>query len=113
VLAHGTGLQEQDRSEAAGLAQALGDAAGRVPVTGTKGVTGNFGAPSGVADLAAMLAMAADGLVPPIVNCTQADPQVKLNLVVGQPQPMLSDLVLVTTNAIGGQAAAVVVRANR
>jgi 3-oxoacyl-[acyl-carrier-protein] synthase II len=113
ILAHGTGLGMQDRSEAAGLAAALGDAAREVPVTATKGVTGNLAAASGVADLAAMLVMAKDGLVPPIVNCDRAGERVRLNLVIGRPQPLRSDLVLATTNAIGGQAAAIVVRVSR
>ena len=112
VLAHGAAYEAQDRSEAAGLAAALGDAAATVPVTATKGVTGNMGAASGLADLAALLFLkAAD--VPPILNCDRPDPAVKLKLVRGKPQPLAKDVVLATTLAIGGQAAAAVVRINR
>jgi len=113
VWAHGTGLREQDRSEAAGLATALGAAAERVPVTATKGVTGHVGAASGLADLAAAVHLAQDGLVPPILNCDQADPEVTLNLVTGEPAAMEGDLLLVTTNTIGGQTAAAVIQLNR
>jgi len=113
VLAHGTALEVQDRGEAAGLASALGPAAATVPVTATKGVTGNMGAASGLADLAAMLVLAADGQVPPILNCDRPDPEAGINLVTGTPQPLESDLMLATTNAIGGQTAAAVIRVNR
>jgi 3-oxoacyl-[acyl-carrier-protein] synthase II len=113
VWAHGTGLAEQDRSEAAGLAAALGDAADGVPVTATKGVTGHIGAASGLADLSAAFVLAEDGIVPPILNCDQPDPEVRLNLVTGRAAELAGDLVLVTTNAVGGQTAAAVVRLNR
>jgi len=113
VWAHGTGLAEQDRSEAAGLADALGASAETVPVTATKGVTGHIGAASGLADLAAAFHLAKDGHVPPILNCDDPDPDVRLNLVTGQAQEMTGDLLLVTTNAIGGQTAAAVIKVNR
>lgn len=112
VLAHGTALEAQDRSETAGLASALGPAAQTVPVTATKGVTGHMGAASGLADLAAMVVLASDGHVPPILNCDRPDPETGLNLVTGKPQPLAGDLILVTTNAIGGQTAAAVIRVN-
>ncbi len=113
VLAHGPALDVQDRSETAGLASALGAAAHKVPVTATKGVTGNMGAASGLADLAAMLVLAKDGRVPAILNCDRPDPEAGVNLVTGGPQPLASDRILATTNAIGGQTAAAVIRVNR
>ncbi len=113
VLAHGPALDVQDRSETAGLASALGPAARQVPVTATKGVTGNMGAASGLADLAAMLVLAEDGQVPPILNCDRPDTEAGVNLVTGGPQPLASDHILATTNAIGGQTAAAVIRVNR
>jgi len=113
VLAHGTALEAQDRSEAAGLASALGPAADTVPVTATKGVTGNMGAAGGLADLAAMVVLARDGHVPPILNCDRPDREAGLNLVTGSPQPLAGDLLLATTNAIGGQTAAAVIRVTR
>jgi len=113
VYAHGPALEKQDRGEAAGLEAALGDAARTIPVTATKGVTGHMGAASGLADLAAACQMARDGRVPPILNCTTPDPEVRLNLVVGEPREMQGDLILVTANAIGGQTAAAVIRVNR
>ncbi len=111
ILAHGTGLPMQDRGEAAGLAAALDGAA--VPVTATKGVTGNMGAPSGVADLMVALRLAGEGTIPPILNCDRPAPGIDLDLVRGEPRPLEKDLVLATTNMVGGQTAAVVVRVNR
>ena len=113
VFAHGTGLEMQDRSEARGLSAALGRAAGAVPVTATKGVTGNLGAASGLVDLAAALVLLKDGAVPPILNCARPDPEGGLSLVSGAPRPLEKDLILVTSNAIGGQTAAAVVRLER
>jgi len=113
VFAHGPALPMQDRAEAAGLAAALGPAAAKVPVTATKGVTGHMGAASGLADLVAALLLAKDGHVPPIVNCDRPDPDVSLNLVTGKAAPWVGDRFLVTTNAIGGQTAAAVIRVNR
>jgi 3-oxoacyl-[acyl-carrier-protein] synthase II len=113
VFAHGPALAMHDRSEAAGLAAALGSAAKSVPVTAIKGVTGNMGAASGLAELAAACFLARDGHVPPILNCDRPDTEAGLNFVIGKPVAMVRDTVLATTHAIGGQAAAVVVRLNR
>ena len=110
VVAHGTAFAPQDKSEAAGLRAALGPAAGTVPVTAIKGVTGNMGAASGLAELAAAILLLCDGQVPPILNCARPDPEAGLALVVGKPAALKSKVVLVTSNAIGGQAAAAVVR---
>ncbi len=112
VLAHGSGLPMQDASEAAGLAAALGPAAETVPVTCLTGVTGNMGAASGLSDLAAMMA-AAGGTVPPILNLDDPATDAPLNWVRGEPRPLASDLVLASTNTVGGQTAAAVVRLNR
>jgi 3-oxoacyl-[acyl-carrier-protein] synthase II len=112
VIAHAPGLEVQDRSEAAGLVAALGPAARTVPVTSLKGVTGNMGAASGLAELAALPFMVAGGQVPPIVNCARPDTQAGLNLVTGRPVQLERPTVLLTTNAIGGQTGAVVVRLN-
>ncbi len=113
VFAHGTALAMQDRSEARGLAAALGPAAGQVPVTATKGVTGNLGAASGLADVAAALVLLRNGQVAPILNCGRPDPEGGLALVTGEPRPLKGNLILVTSNAIGGQTAAAVVRLER
>ena len=110
VVAHGTAFAPQDRSEAAGLRAALGAAAQSVPVTAIKGVTGNLGAASGLAELAAAILVLRQGQAPPILNCARPDPEAGLALVVGKPVNMKSELVLITSNAIGGQAAAAVVR---
>jgi 3-oxoacyl-[acyl-carrier-protein] synthase II len=110
VIAHGTAFAPQDASEAAGLRAALGPAARTVPVTAIKGVTGNMGAASGLAELAAAILVLREGQAPPILNCARPDPEAGLALVVGTPANMKSELVLITSNAIGGQAAAAVVR---
>ncbi|MBM4017378.1 MAG: beta-ketoacyl-[acyl-carrier-protein] synthase family protein [Planctomycetes bacterium] len=110
IVAHGTAFAPQDSSEAAGLRAALGPAAETVPVTAIKGVTGNMGAAGGAAELVVALLLLGGGRVPPILNCSRPDPAAGLNLVVGRAAPLRSDLVLVTSNAVGGQAAAAVVR---
>ena len=110
VVAHGTAFAPQDRSEAAGLRAALGAAAKTVPVTAMKGVMGNLGAASGLAELAAAILLLREGQVPPILNCARPDPEAGLALVVGKPAALRSKVFLVTSNAIGGQAAAAVVR---
>jgi 3-oxoacyl-[acyl-carrier-protein] synthase II len=110
VVAHGTAFAPQDRSEAAGLRAALGAAAQSVPVTAIKGVTGNLGAASGLAELVTAILVLREGRVFPILNCERPDPEAGLALVVGTPVNMKSELVLITSNAIGGQAAAAVVR---
>jgi 3-oxoacyl-[acyl-carrier-protein] synthase II len=112
IFAHGTGLEMQDSSEAAGLVAALGSAARTIPVTTTKGVTGVMGAACGLAELAAALLLLKDGRVPPILNCRRPDTKTGLALVVGGSAPLKAPTILVTSNAIGGQTAAAVVKVN-
>jgi 3-oxoacyl-[acyl-carrier-protein] synthase II len=112
IFAHGTGLAMQDSCEAAGLVAALGSAAKTIPVTSTKAVTGVMGAASGLAELAAALLLLKDGRVPPILNCRRPDTKLGLGLVAGQPVPLKNPTILVTSNAIGGQTAAAVVKVN-
>ncbi len=113
VVAHGSAYPPQDTSEAAGLEAALGSAASRVPVTATKGVTGDMGAASGAADLAVLCKLARTRQVPPVLNCDDPAPDVALRLVRGEPAAMESDLALITSGGVGGQTAATVVRLNR
>jgi 3-oxoacyl-[acyl-carrier-protein] synthase II len=76
VNAHASSTPIGDIAEARALALALGERAGTVPVSGTKGYTGHpLGATGAIEAVMCALAMR-DGWVPPTVNLDEPDPEV-------------------------------------
>ncbi len=83
VNAHGTSTPLNDLAEARALRLALGDAAGRVPVSSTKSTLGHLlGAGGAVEAIATLLALGA-ALAPPNLGFEHADPEVPLDVVTG------------------------------
>lgn len=70
-----------DRIESAGLLDALGAHARRVPVTTLKSSTGHLGNASGSVELAVMMESMRRGTLLPIVNLQQPDPELPLAFV--------------------------------
>ena len=53
IIPHGTGIAEDDRAEAQAIQNALGEAAGKIPVWPTKSMVSNTGAGAGALDVIA------------------------------------------------------------
>ncbi|MDP6380475.1 MAG: beta-ketoacyl-[acyl-carrier-protein] synthase family protein [Phycisphaerae bacterium] len=110
VVAHGTGVPQQDVSEARGMRDALGDYADRMPITSFKGALGNMGAGCGGVDAAMAAATLAAGRLPATVNYSESNGECPIRLVSDGPAEVVGDAILVVSHAIGGQSAAVVVK---
>ncbi|MDD4888382.1 MAG: beta-ketoacyl-[acyl-carrier-protein] synthase family protein [Phycisphaerae bacterium] len=109
VVPHGTGIASHDLAEARGLHAALGRRAGEVPVWPILAQVGNTGAGSGgLAVVAAATAMSR-GVVPAAVNCPKPDPACGLSIVTA-PRTGNFRAALMTSYALGGQNAAVVIK---
>ncbi len=104
VIAHGSSTVEDDRLEAQAVQATLGD----VPVTAPKSYFGHLGAAAGA--LEAVLAVLAfeHGLVPPTLNYEHPDPQCPINVVRGEPLPIVRPSVLILSHSPHGQAVALV-----
>ena len=85
---------------------------GSVPVTALKGYIGNLVSGCGAVELIASLLGVNRGVIPPVLNCDEPDPECDLDLVRGEPRPTDNPTFLNTNLTRHGQAAALVVRGN-
>lgn len=97
INAHGLGTTAGDKSEAAAINAALGEAGKQVPVTALKSYFGNLGAASGVVELAGSLLALKHGQLPATLNYAEADPECELNVATGDAAPGNSFLNLSVT----------------
>ena len=110
VNAHGTGVPAYDITEARGIREALGPAADRVPLFGSKGYTGNMGPAAGVTELGFMLHAFAHGALPPTINCERPDPACPIVVHANGLRPIRKPHALKVCLTDLGQCAALVLR---
>jgi len=112
VVAHGTGTQANDRTEAAALHQALGPAAERPWVTSPKSALGHLiGAAGALGVLVGALAIR-HGLIPPTRNLERPDPAcAPLRHVARRAQLARVRTALTNAFGFGGQNCTVALRA--
>jgi 3-oxoacyl-[acyl-carrier-protein] synthase II len=107
VNAHGTSTPLNDAAEAAAITEVFG--AGAVPVVSTKGVTGHALGAAGALEAAASLLSIEHGLIPPTANTTAADPEMSIDLVVGEPRAWTPGPVMSNNFGFGGHNGSVVI----
>ena len=80
INAHGTSTQLNDKSETAGIKNALGEAAARkVSISSTKSCTGHMLGAAGGVELGFAALAVKEGIIPPTINYTTPDPECDLN----------------------------------
>jgi len=110
VNAHGTGTAANDRVEARALREVLGDHLDRVPVSSTKSMHGHLiGATSAVELLAGLMGLR-EGIIPPTVNFTQADPEILLDPVPNTARAGRVDAMMSNAFAFGGLNAVLILK---
>ncbi|GHV12416.1 3-oxoacyl-[acyl-carrier-protein] synthase 2 [Clostridia bacterium] len=81
INAHGTGTKINDKVETAAIKSVFGEAAYKIPVSSTKGVTGHMlGAAGAVEAIFALLALK-EGILPPTANLYEPDPELDLDYI--------------------------------
>ncbi|MEZ0093521.1 beta-ketoacyl synthase [Streptacidiphilus sp. EB129] len=111
VNAHGTGTPFNDSAEAAGLRRALGPAVDRTPVSSTKSVHGHTLEASGLLELAVVLQALRHGRLPVNAGFLDADPECRLDLVLGEPRESRARYALSLNAAFGGANTALLIGA--
>jgi 3-oxoacyl-[acyl-carrier-protein] synthase II len=109
VDAHGSSSPLNDVTETAALKRALGEAAYRVPVTGTKGQHGHALGATGAWEAALSLLAIHEGRVPRTVNLEHVDPACDLDYV-REDRALAPRVVLSNSTGFGGINAALVLR---
>lgn len=110
VHANGSGVPQEDISEAGSIAQVFSNGLRRVPVTASKSITGHLVDAVGTAELSLSLLALGRKLLPPIANLEEPDPACDLNFVTRNPWPTEGHSFLLHAFGLGGQSAALVVR---
>jgi 3-oxoacyl-[acyl-carrier-protein] synthase II len=88
VNAHGTSTPLNDRSETAALKRALGEFAGRIPVSSTKSAIGHTLGASGAIEAVAMLLALRDRIAPPTLGWEEPEEGLDLDYVPGSARPL-------------------------
>jgi 3-oxoacyl-[acyl-carrier-protein] synthase II len=107
VNAHGTSTPLNDAAEAAAITQVFGPRG--VPVVSTKGVTGHALGAAGALEAAAALLSIGHELIPPTANTTNVDPEMTIDLVVGEPRPWTPGPVISNNFGFGGHNGSVII----
>ncbi|HKX75274.1 MAG TPA: beta-ketoacyl-ACP synthase II [Acidimicrobiia bacterium] len=108
INAHGTSTEANDATETAAIKIALGEAAGQVPVSSTKSMTGHLLGGAGAVEAVASILAMTRGQLPPTMNYEVPDPECDLDYVPNQPRPAEVDWVMSNSFGFGGHNVALV-----
>ncbi len=110
INAHGSSTPLNDPTETGSIKQVFGDAAYRVPLSGTKGYYGHALGASGAIEAAICALAARRGWLPPTVNLETPDPACDLPQVTGAGRDLAPEILLSNSFGFGGINAALVFR---
>ncbi|MES1240649.1 MAG: beta-ketoacyl-[acyl-carrier-protein] synthase family protein [Acidobacteriota bacterium] len=111
VSAGANGGVEEDREEAAGIAAALGERTGTVPVTAVKSMLGEALGASGALQAVAALGTLADGVLPGIPGLQEMEEGFLLRGVSVESRPVRARRILITISGHGGHGCALILGA--
>ncbi len=104
VVAHGSGIRETDRREAAAIHAAIP----KVPVTAPKSFYGDAGAGSGILDIAVAALAVGHRRLPHTLNYRTPDPECPIHVVRDEPVTIKDPIGMVLAQSDTGQAAAAI-----
>jgi len=108
INAHGTETQANDLIESQAIRLIFGAHADRLPVSSTKSMHGHTLGAAGAIEAIATLLTLRNGIIPPTVNFTSADPGCALDVVPNKARPATLQFALSNTFAFGGLNASLV-----
>ena len=110
INAHGTSTKLNDKVETLAIKTLFKDAAGKVPVSSTKSMTGHLlGAAGGVEFAACVLALR-DSIIPPTINYETPDPDCDLDYVPNEARALKIETAMSNSLGFGGHNATLIVK---
>ncbi len=106
INAHGTSTPLNDQAESQAIATVFGSH--RPPVVSIKGVTGHPLGAAGALEAASVLLSFEKGLIPPTRGTTTVDPEMNIDLVIGEPRPWTPGPTISNNFGFGGHNGSVV-----
>ncbi len=113
VNAHGTSTLAGDPAETEAIKRALGAHAYRVPVSGTKSMTGHLVGGAGALEAVICVQALRTGIIPPTINLDTPDPACDLDYVPHRARHAELEVALSNSFGFGGHNATLVLRAYR
>jgi 3-oxoacyl-[acyl-carrier-protein] synthase II len=110
ILANGSGVPQEDRQEACAIRGVFEQHFDTVRVTGVKPITGHLVYGSGGVELAASLLALHQGVIPPLANLENPDPDCELPFILGKPRHDHPSSALINSFGFGGQNACLAVK---
>jgi nodulation protein E len=110
INAHGTGTAANDRTETQAIRSVFGAHADALAVSSTKSMHGHALGGGGAIELVAVLGALTDGVLPPTINYTEADPECDLDVVPNVARVRRVEAALSNSFAFGGLNAVVALR---
>jgi 3-oxoacyl-[acyl-carrier-protein] synthase II len=107
INAHGTSTPLNDAAEAEAMKHIFG--ANAVPVTSGKGVTGHALGAAGALEAAQVLLAIEKKLIPPTAGTTSVDPEMSIDLVIGQARPWTPGPTISNNFGFGGHNGSVII----
>jgi 3-oxoacyl-[acyl-carrier-protein] synthase II len=108
INAHGSATPLNDRTETLVFKRALGEAAGAIPISGTKGLHGHALGASGAIEAAICALIFREGWLPPTANLDEPDPECDLDFIRDVGRQRRIERLLTTSFGFGGINAALV-----
>ncbi len=109
ICAHGTATVEGDRKETEAIKACFGPQATRIPISGTKSMTGHTLGASGALGLVSTFLAMRENLLPPTAHLEEPDPECDLDYIPNTSRPGSVSLALVNSFGFGGCNAVLVV----
>ncbi len=114
ISAHGTGTQENDKTESAGVRSVFGDLATQIPFSSIKSMMGHLIQAAGAVELMTCIQAIQTGIIPPTGNLNEVDPVCGLDHVPGEPRDENHrggvDVCLSNSFGFGGQNDTICIR---
>ena len=111
ISAHGTGTQENDKTETKAIRTVFGDGAKDVPISSVKSMMGHLIAAAGACELITCILAIRDNTLPPTMNYEHADPLCDLDYVPNIARKTDVNTCLSNSFGFGGQNNTLVVTA--
>jgi len=110
INAHGTSTPLNDLTETIAMKKVFGDHAKKVPISGTKSMTGHLLGAAGSTEAIFTILSIRDGIMPPTINYEEADPQCDLDYVPNVARQKPVKVAMSNAFGFGGTNAALVFR---